>query len=120
MQIIPCLIGLADIIRDYPGVGDWWLGLLLIDPDYRGKGLGRQVYTAYESWAAKQGAQRIYLGVIEENHTAHRFWQGLGFKEIKRRPPTRFGDREHIVIVMMKAVNRLWMKDWLVTSAQSL
>lgn len=100
------LIGVLDTIRDYPALHDWWLGLLLFDPSYRGQGLGQQVFRAFEQWLSKQSAQRIYLGVVEENRRAYKFWQTVGFEPVERQPARRFGNVEHVVIVMARTLAR--------------
>lgn len=99
------LVGILDLIRDYPRKGDWWLGLLLLDPDYRNKGLGKRIYWTFEAWAARWGAQSIYAGVIEENERAYKFWQGLGFETVDVRPARRFGTLEQVVLVLCREVN---------------
>jgi ribosomal protein S18 acetylase RimI-like enzyme len=92
------LIGVLDAIRDYPSEGVWYVGLLLLEPRYRRQGQGESIYRAFERWASQSGAQEIRLGVLEANAKALRFWQRLGFTEIERRPPRRYGLREHVVI----------------------
>jgi len=94
------LIGLLDAIRDYPQSGIWFVGLLLIDPAWRGHGLGDSWYRAFEDWAARSGASCIMLGVVEQNEKAFRFWQRLGFEVVEKRSPTRFGQKEQTVVVM--------------------
>ncbi|GEM_PF-5593469 len=73
------LVAIADALRDYPHAGIWWLGLLLVAPESRGRGLGRRLYAAFESWAAAQGANELRLCVQAQNTRAHEFWQMLGF-----------------------------------------
>jgi hypothetical protein len=34
------LVGVLDLIRDFPAPGEWWLGLLMLDPRERSAGLG--------------------------------------------------------------------------------
>jgi GNAT superfamily N-acetyltransferase len=98
------LIAVLDVLQDYPGKGDWWLGLLLIDPHFRGQGLGRSLYIACDNWAAKNGANALLLGVLEANPGAFRFWKNLGFETLERRSPVQFSGREHIVIVMKRSL----------------
>jgi ribosomal protein S18 acetylase RimI-like enzyme len=98
------LVGVLDAIRDHPGRGDWWLGLLLIDPMFRGKGLGKEVYSAFEKWITERDAINVYLGVMESNHRAYQFWQNLGFEVIQKRPPKRFGTLDQEVIVMKRLI----------------
>jgi RimJ/RimL family protein N-acetyltransferase len=96
------LIGVIDLIRDYPSNGIWYLGLLLLEPRYRNSGIGAQVYGAFEHWASSRGAQEIRLSVVEENTPAYQFWTRLGFKVIERKEPRPFGNKQHAVIVMRR------------------
>jgi GNAT superfamily N-acetyltransferase len=89
------LIGVLDAIRDHPARGDWWLGLLLIDPLIRGKGLGNVIYAAFEKWVAGLDAKDVYLGVVETNHRAFLFWQRIGFE---------IGNLDQEVIVMRRLI----------------
>jgi GNAT superfamily N-acetyltransferase len=96
------LIGVLDMLRNYPDNGDWWIGLLLIDPAHRNKGLGRQIYLAFETWARQRDVGRIFLGVVEKNDKAFSFWRSLGFDEVDRQPPRQFGRLTHVVITMRR------------------
>ncbi len=95
------MVGVLDAIHSYPGEDCWWVGLLLLDPIIRNKGLGRQFYQAFEQWVGQLGAKNIYLGVVEENERAFRFWQSMGFEIVERQPPRRIGKKEQIVITMV-------------------
>src|SRR5262249_12683756 len=79
------LVGVLDAIRDYPEPGEWWIGLLLLEPEQRGHGLGERAFRALEHWAGARGASGIRLAVLEHNVRAKRFWQRLGFVELERR-----------------------------------
>jgi GNAT superfamily N-acetyltransferase len=94
------LIGVLDAVRDYPGKGDWWVGLLLLDPLHRDKGIGRKIIRSFEAWIREQCARQIFLGVIEANNSAYKFWKSMGFTEVERQPPQSFGERWHVVITM--------------------
>ncbi len=96
------LTGVLDAVRGYPTPVDWWLGLLLLDPAVRGQGLGQRLYQAFEGWAAQQGARCIYLGVVEDNQAAYRFWRKTGFQEVERQPARQFGVAQHVVITMAR------------------
>ncbi|MBK6761034.1 MAG: GNAT family N-acetyltransferase [Ignavibacteria bacterium] len=37
------LVAICDLLRNYPSTGEWWIGLLMIDPKYRSAGLGTQI-----------------------------------------------------------------------------
>jgi nitroreductase/GNAT superfamily N-acetyltransferase len=94
------LDGVLDVMRDYPEPGEWFIGLLLIDPAERGQGTGGAVYRAFAAWAAGCGATAIGLGVVEANTGAYRFWLRLGFEAVRVTPPRTFGSREQTVTVM--------------------
>jgi GNAT superfamily N-acetyltransferase len=50
------LIGVLDAVQDYPNSEEWFIGLLLLDPHERRRGIGEQVLRAFESWARGWGA----------------------------------------------------------------
>lgn len=79
------IIGVIDIIRDYPDSDTWFLGLMLIEPIYRNEGLGKKIFDDTEEWAVDLGAKKIRLAVAEQNKKALRFWEHLGFKIFKTK-----------------------------------
>jgi ribosomal protein S18 acetylase RimI-like enzyme len=81
------LVGVLDVLRDYPEPGVWFLGLLLFVPERRGRRLGEQVYGRFENWLTAQGARAIHLGVLENNPDALRFWERCGFTVQDTRDP---------------------------------
>lgn len=76
------LDGVVDVIRDWPVEGTWLVGLLLLDPALRGRGIGAEVVAALDRWAAGEGAQRLRVAVVHGNARALRFWRGLSFEEV--------------------------------------
>lgn len=97
-------IGVLDAIRDYPRPGEWFIGLLLIDPMYRQYGIGQRMYQAFEQWAVQHGACYIGLGVVEQNTRASVFWQRLGFEVVEKRLPKRYGNNDNVVVVMRRSL----------------
>lgn len=73
------LIGVLDVIRDFPRPREWFLGLLMFEPTLRGKKLGDRVFRRLEEWIRAQGGTAIHLVVEEVNPGALRFWQRMGF-----------------------------------------
>jgi ribosomal protein S18 acetylase RimI-like enzyme len=78
-EVADQLIGVADLIQDYPGDGDWYVGLLLLLEQYRGRGVGRALWMELESWLHSSGGQAIRLVVQDQNPRAAAFWASLGF-----------------------------------------
>ncbi|HUL60794.1 MAG TPA: GNAT family N-acetyltransferase [Anaeromyxobacteraceae bacterium] len=74
------LVGVLDVIRDYPAPQEWYLGLLLFGPSSRGRRLGDRVYHRLEEWVRAVGGKAIHLIVEEQNPDAIRFWKRMGFE----------------------------------------
>ena len=94
------LVGVLDLIRDYPGEHEWWLGLFLLDPQARAAGLGSRVLQEVERVVAAAGGTVLHLGVLEQNVPAERFWRRHGFTEVRRQPYTAASGHVSRVIVM--------------------
>ena len=62
-------------------------GFVILDPDLRGKGNGRQMLLlGIEYVKANHLAKRIELGVFANNPKARRCYESVGFKEYNVRP----------------------------------
>jgi GNAT superfamily N-acetyltransferase len=97
------LVAVIDVVRDFPGERDWFVGLVLIDPAERGRGLGAALMADLEEWLRSQGALASYLAVLERNPDAQRFWTRQGYQLIDRRVRVT-GTREDPVFRMRKAL----------------
>lgn len=75
------LVGVAELSFGFPAPGDGYLGLQILIPEARGKGLGRIFLREIEARARATGAGRLYLGVLEENPRGWAFWRREGFRE---------------------------------------
>jgi ribosomal protein S18 acetylase RimI-like enzyme len=74
------MVGVLDVIRDYPVAGSWYLGQLVFGPTSRGRHLGERVYRRLEDWVRAEGGRAIHLIVQEQNPGAQRFWKRMGFE----------------------------------------
>ena len=70
--------------------GCWLLQAIAILPQYRGKGLARQVLGKAETVARDSGTNRIALQVEEVNEVAFKTYQRNGYIEVDRRPYVHF------------------------------
>lgn len=93
------LVGIIDIIKDFPTIGEWMLGLMLIEPEERGNGLGKIIHESLIEWAKGLGANSFRIGVIEDNYKAFNFWFTLGYTRIKE-VNMDFTSKSHVVNVM--------------------
>jgi ribosomal protein S18 acetylase RimI-like enzyme len=53
---------------------------LIVDAEYRGRGIGRLLLDEMVSTLASRGAPRIVLSTAERNTSAQRFFERLGFR----------------------------------------
>lgn len=58
-----------------------WVYYVAVDPDSRGKGLGRTIMAAAEDWLRAAGVPKLQLLVRRENAKAGAFYQSLGYEE---------------------------------------
>jgi len=84
--------------------GCWLLQAIAILPQYRGKGLARQLLGKAESVAKGSGTNRIALQVEEVNEVAFNTYQRNGYVEVDRRPYVHFPGSEDTgdVVLMWK------------------
>ncbi len=59
------------------------IGGLIVDPESRRQGIGRQLVQALELWARSQGVREMSVRCREERQDSHRFYEELGFKTYK-------------------------------------
>jgi len=68
--------GMAVLDRGAVGLFD-----IVVRPDARGRGLGRDLTQALMAWGGENGAEAAYLQVFDANRTARRLYDGLGFRK---------------------------------------
>ncbi len=91
------LVAIGDLAFGHPERGDAYLGLLLLAPQARGKGLGAAILYEVKRLARARGASRLLVGVLDANTRARAFWQQQGFTLERTSGPYSFGHRRHIV-----------------------
>ena len=57
------------------------LALLVVDEAHRGRGIGRSLVEAFETWAAGQGAVHASLTSASRRAEAHAFYRACGWAE---------------------------------------
>ncbi len=98
------LVGLVDLIDGYPRPRDCYLGLLLLTPKARGRGLGPQVLDRLITAAQARSNKRMLLCVLEENQGAQRFWKGQGFVPLGVAKAVTIRRKKHVKIEMVRQV----------------
>jgi ribosomal protein S18 acetylase RimI-like enzyme len=98
------IVGVLEGMRHYPDETVWWIGLLMLTPEVRAHGLGRKLVQSFCEYVRSEQGTAIMLGVVEENHSAYRFWQGQGFELVRQTEPRTFGRKTQVVNIMRKPV----------------
>jgi ribosomal protein S18 acetylase RimI-like enzyme len=99
----PCGFVRADTTDPRTPPGTVLVSNLWTAPRQRGHGLGRILMNTVEQWARRHQAQRIALGVTDENHAALGFYSALGYQDTGRRAPAG-SDPSRTVSVLAKAL----------------
>lgn len=86
------LAGVACCIRGHYAPGEWYMGLLLLDPVERNHGLGTRAARHVIALARSDGAPCIRIAVLDANPAGRRFWERQGYAHEKSVP----GDDGHL------------------------
>lgn len=71
------LLGMIESIRHYPDDETWWLGLMMLTPEQRGKGLGTEFYRAFERWVSVQEVRQPNSQLIISRFRNYKISGGL-------------------------------------------
>lgn len=70
--------------------GSWYVHIVAVLPEYRGKGLGSLLLADAERRAHEVGARSLSLIVASENPSALRLYEHVGYRALERRPVVGF------------------------------
>jgi GNAT superfamily N-acetyltransferase len=96
------LAAMANVVSDLLAAGVWHVGTFIVATDRHGSGDAQALYRALEAWAVENGARWMRLGVVAGNGRAERFWERLGYGEVRRREGIAMGRRTNAIRVMAK------------------
>lgn len=99
------LVGVVDLLQGYPSPQEWYIGLLLLLPEYRRRGLGARFCTEILSWIRLRGGVAVRLIVQHQNPLARVFWEQMGFS-VEREVVTQAGSLASPVWVLLRATGR--------------
>ena len=64
---------------------------IVVNSEYKKRGIGRMLMEAMEDWSKKNGATSIELNVYEFNKEAKTFYENLGYETFSRRLSKELG-----------------------------
>ncbi|MFZ8763655.1 GNAT family N-acetyltransferase [Enterococcus diestrammenae] len=79
------LVGLIDLLHDYPQEETTILGLMVFHPVVRHQGLGTFCYQQVENRCREKGQSKLRLGVYQSNGIGQKMWQKQGFIEVSQQ-----------------------------------
>jgi len=80
--IVACGIGMEKEARHYLDHKTYaYLGLMYTHPDYRGRGINALLIAALKEWATSKGLKEIRLTVYNDNLSAIKAYEKIGFKK---------------------------------------
>ncbi|MEM1075155.1 MAG: GNAT family N-acetyltransferase [Pseudomonadota bacterium] len=95
----PALVGLLCIAQGYEFADDWWIGLMLLDPAFRGQGIGGGIIHEIKLRARAQGMATLKLAVLTANPRGLAFWRRHGFEHHRDAPATPESDGHDRVVL---------------------
>jgi diamine N-acetyltransferase len=85
------------------------LGVAIYDPEYVGKGYGREAIALFLDWAFRiQNYTRIWLNTWSTNERAMRCYRAVGFVEEGRQRRQIFIDGQYVDVVYMGLLREEW------------
>jgi GNAT superfamily N-acetyltransferase len=96
------LVAMANVVSDLLAASVWHIGLFIVATARHGSGDAQAIYQGLESWARRNGARWLRLGVVHGNARAERFWERQGFVETRLRRGVTMGKRTNTLRVMVK------------------
>jgi GNAT superfamily N-acetyltransferase len=107
------LVGMATVVSDFIADRVWHVGLFIVASALHGSGSASTLYDELERWMRGQGARWLRLGVVAGNTKAERFWQKVGYVELRERGPLAMGQRTNIIRVLWKPLTGGSVDDYL-------
>jgi RimJ/RimL family protein N-acetyltransferase len=107
------MVGMAGVVSDMFAPAVWHIGLFIVATRLHGSGAALEMYGQLEGWMRASGARWLRLGVVAGNARAERFWEKLGFAEVRRRLGVQMGRRTNDLRVMVKPLEGGTVEEYL-------
>ncbi len=107
------MVAMADVISDLFVDGVWHIGLFIVASTLHGSGAARTLYAQLEHAMRDRGARWARLGVVQGNVRAERFWETMGYVEVRKRLGVEMGEKVNALRVMVKPLDGGALPDYL-------
>ena len=97
----------------YLAEGVWHIGLFIVATSLHGSGTAQALYAELESWMRARGGRWARLGVVEGNVRTERFWERMGYVEVRRRLGVEMGNKISTLRVMAKPLGNCTLSEYL-------
>ena len=99
------LIGVGGVLRRWNAPNKAIIGLLVLDPQWRGRGVGRAAVEHIEALAATwQDINQLRVAVVCTNKAALNFWRKVGFVETGEIKP-KYGPYIDDIVILEKPLH---------------
>ncbi len=102
MDASGAMVAMANVVSDLLAPTVWHIGLFMVATARHGDGSSQRIYRGLEAWAGANGASWLRLGVVQGNVKAERFWERLGFAQVRTRSGVKMGRLTNTIRVMIK------------------
>lgn len=96
------IMGMIELAMNYPDRETWFIGLLLLHPQCRGRGLGREMLAWLDEFLAQHAVKFLSVPVLAVNSRGKKFWECNGFTEIRQVENFKSGEITTTAHVMRK------------------
>jgi GNAT superfamily N-acetyltransferase len=107
------MVGMACVISNLFASQVWHIGLFIVATALHGTGTAKVLYEHLERWVRDSGASWLRLGAVEGNAKAERFWEKVGYQEVRRREGVMLGDLTHTIRVFVKPLGTSDLDEYL-------
>lgn len=90
-QCSNALVGISQFILRNPRDQQAWLGLIMLDHHFQGKGYAREFLDLLINWYAENGYSSLHLAVLEKNQVVIPIYEKLGFSVYEERVTPKLG-----------------------------
>src|SRR5258708_32143537 len=92
------MVAMASVLSNLLAPGVWHISLFIVATALHGAGTAGLLYERLEKWSKEEGASWLRLGVVAGNAKAERFWEKVGYREV-RRLKEQLGTMTHTIRV---------------------